>query len=82
MNCKQGDLARYVGRHKQHYGKIVLIVAPHPYAIGAWLHEPELPTDDGESANSVWDYAVRPIRDQDGEDEMLRIAGKPMGIKA
>lgn len=29
-------------------------------------------------SNLVYDATLRPIRDQDGEDEMIRIAGKPV----
>ena len=42
MNCKQGDLAMYVGNVKEMYGWIVLIIAPDPNFNGAWLHEPGL----------------------------------------
>lgn len=29
-------------------------------------------------SNLAYDATLRPIRDQDGEDEMIRIAGKPL----
>ena len=75
MRCKVGDLAFYVGAEcPALLGSVVRIVAPSRFE-GAWLVEPDIhPRVQG---IGVWDYALRPIRPDDAEDEMLRIAGKP-----
>lgn len=81
MNCKKGDLAVYVGRDIKCLGMIVRCVRLFPFA-DAWMTDPALPKDDGSGpALGVWDKNLRPIRDNDGEDEILRIAGKPVDHK-
>lgn len=90
MNCKQGDLAIIVESMAGNEGKIVRCVeffGTATYRIrrevpNNWLIEPKIPGLGGEMCRMVDDASLRPIRDQDGEDEMLRIAGKPMGITA
>lgn len=83
MNCKPGDLARYVGRDPKCYGYVVTCIALDPRghrALGelCWVVDPPLPAEDGMvRCLGVADSALRPIRDQPGEDEILRIAGKP-----
>lgn len=89
MNCKQGDLAIIVKSRAGNEGKIVTCLR---YATKAekrehlfvnkqmgpvWVIDRELPNVYG-SSHLVYDSTLRPIRDQDGEDEMIRIAGKPL----
>jgi hypothetical protein len=76
VNCKQGDLAVFVGTKPMdplgvpHLGKIVRIVAPavHPDApLWGWEISPML----GEH-NCTLDAALRPIRPGDVSDEDVR----------
>lgn len=78
MNCKRGDLAMYVGK-KARYGAITRVIRRKDWFDEmAWEVDPPIP-DGPSSHNPKWvaDIALRPIRDSDGTDEMLRIAGKP-----
>ena len=91
MNCKKGDLAIVVSSLAGNEGRIVRCLE----FIGMmfWLHgeelrrnatwriDVELPPFDGKHNDMIEDYKLRPLRDNDGEDEMLRIAGKPQDIK-
>lgn len=88
MNCKQGDLAVIVRSYAGNEGKIVRCVrlsyAPCLLPGGALIERcPLWETDavllgcSGRSDEFVPDFQLRPIRDNDGEDEMLRIAGLP-----
>lgn len=94
MNCKQGDLAIIVRSEAGNEGKIVrcLKLLPnnhwiccktgiHSFADG-WEIDQQVRLFTGGTTNRVPDYRLRPIRDQDGEDEMLRIAGKPERMTA
>ena len=83
MNCKPGDLAVIVvGRLA---GVVVRVTSfdPIPSPDGAvfWLYEGEAIALDGERYESLRDSVLRPIRDNDGEDETLTWAGKPSDIK-
>jgi hypothetical protein len=85
MNCKQGDLAIIVEGLQA--GNIVRCVSRYdgpwagvPYAPG-WIVDRHLINRCGRFQNAVGDCALRPIRDNDGEDEMLRIAGKPREVE-
>lgn len=80
MNCKQGDLAIVIRSVRGNEGKIVRCVSPLKI-IEAWTVEPDF-NPEVLGIPTFPDAWLRPIRDQDGEDEMLRIAGKPMGITA
>lgn len=89
-NCKVGDLAVVVrsvtGRS---IGRIVRVVRAAPYPglrnqDGSIERGLVWETDtlfktviSGEMHPYKLDKELRPLRDQDGEDEMLRIAGKP-----
>lgn len=77
LRCKPGDLAIIVRAAKdpRWYGRIVLVVAQFDH--DSWVTDP-LPA----GFCSVRDTSLRPIRPGDGEDEMLRIAGKPEEITA
>jgi hypothetical protein len=48
----------------------------------AWEVDLPLNTWEGKAQNFLLDSCLRPIRDQDGEDEILRIAGKPQEVTA
>ena len=77
MNCKQGDLAIIVGgRFPQFIGNIVKIDRPCIIYTKNWITDP--PKFDKGVMVSFYDNHLNPIRDQDGEDEMIRIAGKPV----
>lgn len=78
MNCKQGDLAVVAKATWHdvvpHLGRIVRCV--RLVDMDGWQTEPEL-----EPGRTVYDGALRPIRDNPGEDETLTWAGKPADIK-
>lgn len=85
MNCKPGDLAVIVRAISewQHVGKIVRVLRlVELEGENCWRTEPELRTADGRYWIGWRDRNLRPIRDSDGEDEMLRIAGKPQEVNA
>jgi hypothetical protein len=73
MRCRVGDLAVIVRARKapKWLGKVVRVVRPFP-GLDSWITEP-MPA----GFVSVFDHSLRPIRDQDGEDEMLRLVGLP-----
>lgn len=94
MNCKQGDLAIIVKSRAGNEGKIVtclrLATEAELFADNfttkfgpVWVTDLIVDTCNvfGIStggSHHVCDVFLRPIRDQDGEDEMIRIAGKPV----
>jgi len=86
MNCKQGDLAVIVRSLAGNEGKIVRclrLIPQTPWAIQPgprWIVDRTLPgvTFD---CDSVPDAFLRPLRDSDGEDEMLRMLGRPVGAR-
>ena len=75
LNCKAGDLAVIVCRNEvQHLGKIVQCISL--WDEDSWICEPDLKGFDG--APLAWvDASLRPIRDNDGEDETLQWAQVP-----
>ena len=75
MNCKPGDLAIVVSEQSpQHTGKVVTVV--RAFDRNSWICTPWLRTTRGQPI--AWcDCALRPIRDNDKEDETLTWAGKP-----
>ena len=77
LRCKVGDLALVVRTISadEWVGRIVKVVAPYPYDAG-WFTEPAPMGSIG-----FYDAHLRPIRDNDGEDETLTWAGKPSDIK-
>ena len=83
MNCKQGDLAVIVRSTHGHEGKIVRCLAVYvgystyygkrlhsPSESIVWLLDTTLNKGDQEN-NLANDCCLRPIRDQDGQDETL-----------
>ena len=95
MNCKPGDLAVVVQSDTGiNLGKVVQVVCLHDSETHdldgvsfrrpqgpRWVIDPALRASDGRPLFTYKDIGLRPIRDQPGEDEMLRIAGNPANIK-
>jgi len=91
MNCKKGDLAIVVRSKYGNEGRIVqcLRLATKEdfdaYEVGynsepTWLLD--IPINCSFStAPLIKDIKLRPIRDNDGQDEMLRIAGLPKTLE-
>lgn len=93
LNCKPGDLAIVVRSAAGNEGKIVQCLKVHPSGVGGlfrfygpvWeidrplktLRKTPVGTVEGERFFAP-DICLHPIRDNDGEDEMLRIAGRPI----
>lgn len=91
MNCKPGDLAVLVRSRvwPESVGKIVRCVRfdPDRNGLPAWrVDKPVGKTKLFEGRNRpgdwIYDANLRPIRDNDEEDEMLRIVGKPQEVTA
>ena len=84
MNCRPGDLAvivRSAPAFERYVGKIVVVVKRSEIWNDCWVTDPRLFHFDGFPIDFT-DSSLRPIRDSDGEDEMLRIAGKPQEVNA
>ena len=90
LRCKVGDLAVIVrtGRGTANLlGRIVRLVARgpnQPQAPGipydttaTWLYEPSLKSARGLVVDYMNDGCLRRLRPDDGEDEVLRLTGKP-----
>lgn len=76
LRCKPGDLAMIVGgADPSYFGHVVLV--EWQFDHDSWVVDPQ-PV----GYVAVRDRNLRPIRPDDGEDEMLRIAGKPEEITA
>jgi len=85
LNCKQGDLAIVVRSAAGNEGKIVRCVklTKGGGALGygpRWRTEPVLIGSNGMPRPPL-DACLRPLRDSDGEDEVLRLVGRPIGDK-
>jgi hypothetical protein len=91
LNCQKGDLAVITRSEAGNRDKIVTCVK----AIGPirvlhmddnftvefiWEVDRDLPRVDGKMTRLIADSCLRPIRGQPGEDEMLRITGRPAEI--
>lgn len=86
MNCKPGDLAVVVSvpdaRLKHHLGRVIECVklVYHPDGSPCWQLRQSIPDPAfmrGTRLEAIADRNLRPLRDNDGQDEMLRIAGHP-----
>ena len=86
MNCKPRDLAVFVRSRAGNLGLIVrcLSFVPAGTVLGngicesdGWITDVTVMQTRGMRICYAEDKNLRPIRDQDGEDEMIRIAGKP-----
>ena len=80
MNCKQGDLAVIVRSFSGNEGKIVrcvrLVMDTWGWGYGArWVTEPPVIAHFGLVVPPL-DACMRPLRDSDGEDEVLRLVPK------
>ena len=91
MNCKPGDLAIHIGgvlgAKSRNAGKIVrcvrLIGEVPGWSGNRWeIEGGPIFGALGSIAHHADDAYLRPIRDNPGEDEMLRIAGKPHEVAA
>lgn len=94
MNCKPGDLAVIVRCDNPiNLGRIVRCESFNGAANlrgpagriypGAWRISPALPAWSGPATTTYApDEFLRPIRGQDGEDEILRLVGRPEGVAA
>lgn len=87
MNCKQGDLAVIVRSSCGNEGKVVhcirLFTNTFSLPDGAlvsgptWEVDPPVRGWNGLLIPGVRDALLRPLRDGEGEDEMLRLVGLP-----
>jgi hypothetical protein len=93
MNCTQGDLAVIVRSWAGNEGKIVrcielvgLLPASSPggraRVVPIWRVDRALMAWDGTCDYEAADDQLRPIRDNDGEDEILTLVGKPEKVSA
>lgn len=93
LNCKEGDLATLVRSAKGNEGKIVRCVRFYGrggFKCGAsfedvWIVESPFGMPDAKARANGGDAAIsdswlRPLRDSDGEDEVLRLVGRPLGV--
>lgn len=88
-NCKPGDTAQIVSGPRQNQGKIVKILAPHPFANGyrkhdgavvqcrMWQIDPPILGLDGQMYDAVADMDVRPL--QSGQQQEQTLAADPEG---
>lgn len=88
MKCRVGDVAQIVRADNDPgcVGRIVRVVALR-IAMGelAWQVDPPVYWHDksGAALEVMWDDRdLRPLRDNDGEDEVLRLVGRPVGAQA
>ena len=97
MNCKKGDLAvivRQAPLDPRSLGAIVEVVETGPtikfHVLGggvfpSWFVRSKEPFVMHNGRKSTYffvpDALLRPIRDNDGQDEMLRIAGLPKTLE-
>jgi hypothetical protein len=90
LNCKQGDLAVVVRSAAGNEGAIVtcLRLIPDWTRWGAdgrlrtgpaWETDRQFVKVTGVVDCIVADAHLRPLRDSDGEDEVLRLVGRPVG---
>jgi hypothetical protein len=85
MNCKPGDLAVTVGCRSHPELNGILLTVVEAVATNIWLcsgHEIERVCEIYGGKPWIYDEKLRPIRDNDGEDETLAWAGKPQEVKA
>jgi hypothetical protein len=83
MNCKPGDLAVVVRCDVPEVVGLFVRCVRLDYWGGEpfwYLDRRVIHNDPRYQHDAVFDCNLRPIRDQDGEDEMLRIAGLPKEV--
>ena len=92
MNCKQGDLAVIARSTAGNEGKVLtclrLATSAQVFAEGftcgdwlgiVWETDASLADSWGNGTSLYPDCRLRPLRDSEGEDEMLRLVGRPVG---
>ena len=89
MNCKQGDLAMIVRSCAGNEGRVLkclrLATARECKADSVvwsgpvWFTDADIPDTFGETTHLYPDNRLRPLRNSDGEDEILRLVGLPVG---
>lgn len=85
MNCKPGDLAYIVGSRNVPEMNGVVVHVVRAISRGVWLcagYEIERNAASWGLPPHIYDSYLRPIRDNDGEDETLTWAGKPEQVAA
>lgn len=82
LNCRKGDIAIYVGVDPMCLGRIFKCVEYFEInSIPGWVVDQILiDPSDGLAWPGIQDRALRPIRDQPGDDETLTWAGKPAPV--
>ena len=75
MNCKKGDLVIVVGGMREFWGRVFTVTERDAEQPDCWETNPV--QYKGLRPVRFGDNILRPIRPGGGEDEMLRIAGKP-----
>ncbi len=89
MNCKQGDLAIIVRSRAGNEGKVLTCLRlatsseckseSVAWSGPVWVTDADIPDTWGETTRLYPDERLRPLRDSDGEDEVLRLVGRPVG---
>lgn len=90
MNCRRGDIARFVGsgRPMRNYGRFVICEVEIGEVCDAygthwcWRIDPPLFKSNGDLTDICPDAWLRPIRDTGAPDEMLERIGRPEGVPA
>lgn len=87
MNCKPGDLAIAIRSGNGNEGKVmtcIRYVGEVPFFIGDdyWQTDTPLMSRFGDFNCFYRDSWLRPIRDNDGDDETLTWVGKPNEVTA
>lgn len=78
--CRTGETAMYVGPCAASRGMVVVTQRlSMDYGRPAWYVTPNLSKGDGGRVDMAFDAHLCPIRDSDGEDEVLRMVGRPVG---
>ena len=90
MNCKQNDIAVIVRSNYGNHGKVLTCLRLATFAeLNAesltgwpppvWVTDAQIDCNDGTTTRLYPDSRLKPIRDSDGQDEMLRLVGLPVG---
>jgi hypothetical protein len=88
LNCKQGDLAVIVRSTNGNEGKVLTCLRLATFSeVSAqgftgwgwpvWVTDAQIPCVWGYMTELYPDDRLRPLRDSDGQDEMLRLVGLP-----
>ena len=87
LNCKQGDVALILRSLAGNEGRVVQCLRlattaevrkdKMPWRGSVWVTDTLFRVTYGRPTCLYQDAWMRPLRDSDGEDEMLRLVGKP-----